>query len=53
MAQQNLCYSYHIMKTEKNLCLRLKDYFKKDTVLRKDYVKVTTPMLLIAGTGIY
>lgn len=39
----------YIAKTEKNLCLRIKDFFRFDAELWKDYMKVTLPMLLTNG----
>lgn len=39
----------YIAKTEKNLCLRLKDFFQFDWLLWKDYIKVTLPILLTNG----
>ncbi|MCI8997246.1 MAG: MATE family efflux transporter [Lachnospiraceae bacterium] len=40
---------YYIIKKEKVLRLRLKDYFSFDRVLYKDYIKITSPMLLVQG----
>lgn len=39
----------YIAKTEKNLCLRVKDFLRFDPELWKDYMKVTLPMLLTNG----
>ncbi|MDY3919917.1 MAG: MATE family efflux transporter [Candidatus Limivivens sp.] len=39
----------YIAGKEKNLKLRLKDYFRFDRTLAKDYFKTTAPMLLVSG----
>lgn len=39
----------YIVKTEKTLKLRLKDFFCFDKVLWKDYMKITSPMLFTNG----
>jgi len=39
----------YIAKKENRLNLHLKDYFQADPVLRKDYLKLTAPMLLVNG----
>lgn len=39
----------YIVKKEKHLHLRFSDYLKTDRVLRKDYLKLTAPMLLVNG----
>ena len=41
-----ICY---IIKKEKILRLRLRDYRKTDPVLGMDYLKITSPMLLVQG----
>lgn len=40
---------FYIIKKEKVLKLRLQDYFSFDRILCKDYVKITSPMLLVQG----
>lgn len=40
---------FYIIKKEKVLKLRLRDYFSFDRILCKDYVKITSPMLLVQG----
>lgn len=39
----------YIAKTEKNLCLRVRDFFQFDRLLWKDYIKVTLPILVTNG----
>ena len=39
----------YIIKKEKNLCLKLRDYFVVHGVLLKDYLRVTAPILVIQG----
>lgn len=39
----------YIVKKEKSLGLKLRDYLQTDRVLRKDYIKVTLPMLVVQG----
>ncbi len=39
----------YIAKTEKNLCLRVRDFFQFDRLLWKDYIKVTLPILATNG----
>lgn len=40
---------FFIIKKEKNLKLRLSDYFQFDRTLFTDYFKITVPMLLVQG----
>lgn len=40
---------FFIIKKEKNLKLRLTDYFQFDRTLFTDYFKITVPMLLVQG----
>lgn len=40
---------FYIARTEKNLCLRVRDFFRFDRLLWKDYVKVTLPVLATNG----
>ena len=40
---------FYVYKKEKNLRLRLKDYLHTDKVLRRDYFKVSLPMVFIQG----
>lgn len=39
----------YIAKKENRLHLNFKDYLKTDRILRKDYLKLTAPMLLVNG----
>ena len=39
----------YIVKTEKNLCMKVKDFFRFDRQLWKDYIKVTAPILFTNG----
>ena len=39
----------YIAKTEKNLCMKVKDFFRFDRQLWKDYIKVTAPILFTNG----
>ena len=39
----------YIAKTEKNLCLRVRDFFQFDRLLWKDYIKVILPILVTNG----
>lgn len=38
-----------ILKKEKNVCLKLGDYFRTDTGLYRDYIKITLPMAVVQG----
>lgn len=40
---------FYIAKTEKSLCLRVRDFFQFDRLLWKDYMKVTLPILVTNG----
>ena len=40
---------FYVVKKEKNLRLKLNDYFHTDKVLGRDYIKVTLPMLVVQG----
>lgn len=39
----------YVLKKEKSLKLKVKDYFKTDRLLRKDYFKVSLPMFFVQG----
>lgn len=39
----------YIVKTEKNLRMKVKDFFRFDKMLWKDYIKVTVPILVTNG----
>lgn len=39
----------YILKHEKSLSLRPKDFLKTDAILTKDYIRLTTPIVLIQG----
>ncbi len=39
----------YIRKKEKTLCLSARDFFQTDSQLRKDYFKVSLPVMLISG----
>lgn len=39
----------YIAKKERNLKLRLRDYRRLDRILAKDYIKITTPMVVVQG----
>lgn len=41
-----LCF---VAKKEKNLRLHIRDYFQFDKVLCKDYLRITSPMVLVQG----
>ena len=40
---------FYVAKKEKNLCMKLRDYFTTNAVLLRDYLRVTAPILLIQG----
>lgn len=39
----------YMVKKEKNLRIKLKDYLQSDKVLRNDYVRITGPIVLVQG----
>lgn len=40
---------FYVIKKEKTLCLRFRDYLKFNKILAKDYLRITSPMLLTNG----
>lgn len=46
---ETVVLSLYIIKAEKNLKLRIRDYIKCDKTLMKDYIRITAPILLISG----